>query len=69
LSNINAYLIVEFFEDEYHNFVQNMDIVHYVPEKPKIKSRLITEFSGLKDKNANLPQILQNPQFRFQLTL
>ena len=50
-------------------FVQNMDIIHYVSEKPKIKSRLNPEFSRLKDKNLNLPQILQNLQFRFQLTL
>jgi hypothetical protein len=28
LSYIYAYLIVDFSEDKYHNFVQNMGIVH-----------------------------------------
>ena len=55
LSRVYAYLIVEFSEDKYHNFVQNMDNLHQCFEQPKNKSSLNHEFSRLKDERRESP--------------
>lgn len=55
LSHVYPYLIVDFSEDEYHNFVANIDIVHQCSEQPKSKSSLSPEFSRLKDERLESP--------------
>ena len=55
LSHVYAYLFVNFSEDKYHNFFQNMDILHQCFKHPKIKSSLNPEVSRLKDERRESP--------------
>ena len=55
---IYAYLIVDFSEDEYQNFVRNNDIVLQISELPKINSSLNPEFSRLKNERRESPSNL-----------
>ena len=65
LSRVCAYLIVDFSEDKYHNFVQNMDIVHQFFEQPNIMSSLNPEFNRLKDERRESPSNFTKSEILF----